>query len=135
MKTAFESGYYESPPSTEFFWYFCLFHRKQWYECPFFFDKTIPQVVQFVKFIFHLAVPPAHISPPEHWQNPKKSVISIIGAFFWKRSNARGKFMKSLHISTIFTTQALMFSKFVNLEKLKLKIWKSRNIGLFWWSV
>ena len=98
---------------------------------PLFFEKTIPREAHVGKFIFPLAAPPGLILPPEIEQIPEISVISRLGGIFGKESNARGKFREHPQLSTIFTTETLMFLTLVNLEKSQLKIWELLNNGLY----
>ena len=89
---------------------------------PLFLEKTIPREDQLRKFIFLLAAPLGSIFPPEIEQIPEISAILKNGAFLGKESNARGKFTEQPQLSTIFTTETLMFLTLVDLEKSELKI-------------
>ena len=98
---------------------------------PLFFEKTIPREAHVGKFIFPLAAPPGLILPPEIEQIPEISAILRFGAFLGKESNARGKFTEQPQLSTIFTTETLMFLTLVDLVKFEVKIWKLLNNGLY----
>ena len=83
------------------------------------------------KFIFLLVAPPGLILPPEIEQIPEISAILSFGGILGKESNARGNFTEQPQLSTIFTTETLMFLILVDLEESQLKILKLRNIRLF----
>ena len=83
------------------------------------------------KFNFPLAAPLELILTPEIQQIPEISVILRFGAFLGKESNVGGKFTEQPQLSTIFTTETLMFLTWMDPEKSDLKILKLRNIRLF----
>ena len=108
------------------------FPGKWWYECLLFFEKAIPRKISEFLKISSLAAPSGKIGPPEHEKIPHFFAFFKYGGFWGKRSNARGKFMKRPHFSTIFTTQTLKLLTCVYLEKSDLQILKLRDVCWFW---